>query len=416
MASPASRLALALCILVGVISSVSAAQRAREVLYVWAGGNGNKDFISVVDFDAASATYGKELARHHLPAGRPRVRQSGNEPHHCRLTKTARGHKLALGGLLSFLQGDVDDIFVYSVSKANPTKITFDFSTSTPDGGCIDEFIPYKKGFLTTAMCSRSAGAPGSITYVDVSRKSSSRWITGAAPPSFNPHGFDLNYKSLVVSDYVLPASLVSGPPVFRDTIRIFDRNGNLQATYQQPGAGGFMDFKYVPGTALGFASGGLDNKLYILTPEWPLREVFDLTTLNGGVAALNPGIMQVTANGKYLLLTYAMRYVVSFAINRNQTVSLVQSFDMCTAPTINCSLYGNAPGPHYIRLSETEDRITVVNYFLKFGVVEASGAQSLTVFNFNKAEGTFEFEPRFVLSYASENGSPHSFAHFKSR
>jgi hypothetical protein len=97
--------------------------RPKEVMYVWVGGNGKKDFLACVDFDPSSPTYGTEIAaRTYLPANTLGVQQTGNEPHHIGATSTRAGRKtyIGVGGLLSVLAGK-NDIFMFEAE--NPFSV-----------------------------------------------------------------------------------------------------------------------------------------------------------------------------------------------------------------------------------------------------------------------------------------------------
>ena len=69
-------------------------------LFVWAGDQARvaPDFVTVIDFDESSKTYGKVIRTAPVPT-------SGNEAHHMHLS--ADGSVLACGGLLSLLKGQM---------------------------------------------------------------------------------------------------------------------------------------------------------------------------------------------------------------------------------------------------------------------------------------------------------------------
>src|ERR1044072_320008 len=109
---------------------------AEKFLFVWAGDQARQaaDFLAVVDFDEASANYGKVITTVPLPG----AGASGNEPHHVGLSSDKK--ILACGGLLSVLKGQ-KEIFFFDV--ANPAAPQFVSAADPPLSAITDEFYGY---------------------------------------------------------------------------------------------------------------------------------------------------------------------------------------------------------------------------------------------------------------------------------
>jgi hypothetical protein len=132
-----------------------------KVLYIWAQDEAHvaPDFLAVIDFDEASATYGKVINVVPLPP----PGNIGNEPHHCHLNSTKT--ILGCGGLLSLLKNQ-NGIFFFDVSDA--AKPRFMFSTKAVESAMTDDFLPTENGgFLISQMGSSTGMAPGRIAEFD---------------------------------------------------------------------------------------------------------------------------------------------------------------------------------------------------------------------------------------------------------
>src|SRR5262245_58082353 len=133
----------------------------ERYLYVWAGDQARSapDFLTVVDFNPLSRTYGTVLNTQPLPE----PGATGNEPHHVGLS--ADGRTLALGGLLSILKGQ-PEIFFYDVSSAVSPR--FISSSDPPQSSVTDEFYPLPGGgFLVTMMGGPEGHHPGRVVEYD---------------------------------------------------------------------------------------------------------------------------------------------------------------------------------------------------------------------------------------------------------
>src|SRR5260370_29180948 len=203
----------------------------EKTLYIWAGDQAHKapDFLAVIEFDEASADYGKVIKTVPLPP----PGNIGNEAHHCHLNAT--GKLLACGGLLSVLKGQ-NGIFFFDVSDARNPR--FLFSAKAVESAITDDFLPTESGgFLVSQMGSATGGAPGRIAEFDGQLhfvgnhfgEISMFQEFPKAPPmdGFNPHGIsarpDLNV--MMTADFILPTSTLTGSagPELRGSVRVWN-------------------------------------------------------------------------------------------------------------------------------------------------------------------------------------------------
>ena len=401
--------------------------REVEVLYVWSGSGDTTqpDFVNVVDFSKTSPTYGHVLNRVNLTGQVPNRFATHNEPHHCFLMKQGGRNILVTGGLLSFLQG-ADDVFVWNLD--NPLEPVLERSFNLP-GGCVDEMNPFRDGLLVSMMCGDGttgalAGAPGSFAYLNLKTGEVST-LTNVTDPDnaeMHPHGFDIHHSRpyFIATDYVLPYTLLPGQTLtFRDTMRRFStRDGSLEHVYHAPGAGGFMDFRFIPDTTEGYSCGTLDNKYWYLNAANNNEPhiVFDLRTISQR-PVVSAGIVRFTRDG-LLIMTYGRQYLLAFDVSNRQDPQLVFVHDFCTdGPTVDhfsCGEWNTTdadqgsysyphftyPGAHYLYLSPEEDRVVVSLYFLKFGILQNTDQSTIAVFNVNPRRQTpyLTYDPSFSL------------------
>src|SRR5260221_718640 len=247
---------------------------AAKFLYIWAGDQARlaPDFVSVIDFDESSKTYGKILKTAPVPT-------SGNEAHHMHLS--ADGNTLACGGLLSLLKGQ-DGIFFFDVST--PDDPRFLKSASAPLSAITDDFYPLPGGgFLITQMGSNTGGAPGRVAEFDGNLNLVKEWPETPPADGFNPHGISVrpDVHLMVTSDFVNPISTIVGfgPPVVRGSLRVWDlANRTIVRTIQIPSALGTMDVKLIPGDpkCRAFTAGMFDSQVYLVdTKTGSYRPVF---------------------------------------------------------------------------------------------------------------------------------------------
>jgi len=387
-----------------------------ERLYLWGGGV-QGDMLVTIDFSPWSKTYSQVL--HILPLiGSDTVNSRGNEPHHTGITKN---QQFFLGaGLLSFLGGK-DQIFVFEI---HPDTMLPSFAYSfDPPGGCADEFVPLgDTTFLLTMMCSKMAGSPGTVVWVDAATKEVKPWMNAPNIQDFNPHGCGYRVGwGLLTTDYVLPTSLFNNPPMatFRDTIRFFNEDGTLNATIVQPGSNnnGYMDVRFIPNDPLGRAmtSGTSTQLVYLIHPDKGFSTaVYDLRTLTHGITGLSSGYMPMRFDGKQVAMTYSMRYVTLCDIADPEHPFSTDLFDFCDPPlfsgapdfSVQCDSTNNVVGTHFA-FWHSDDRIFVVNYFLILGSFNYAGTGTVHVFKLSADKQKLVYDTAFAPVLPMDH--PHS-------
>lgn len=407
-----------------------------SVLYVWAGQDTSvknaSDFVAVVDFNENSLTYGSILRVVPLVSDpSKKIGQAKNEPHHSSISSD--GKYYITGGLLSFLSQQ-KEIFVWKIPRNPKQGPTFKCGIDAP-GACTDEFHPIGNSkFLLSMMCSESGGSPGNMVIVDAETcKATSFLKNQAALQDFNPHGYGRLFNgSILVADYVLPITLTSTNPsqiVFRNTCRHFYPDGTLQRTInfhfpteegQTTGLGngiGFMELKTIPfdRQSRGFACGTNTNTLYLFGPGMPKPlPVYDVSEVNGYVKRPSAGIVSIFPNGKRMLMTFQMRFVILVDITEPERPTFLHTFDFCKDTSIAnmpirvpgtnttttfpkfCAANDNVVGTHVVIHPDGESRFVVLNYFLKFGLAQFSGTRSVHAFKLNRDLTSFAYDHRF--------------------
>jgi hypothetical protein len=169
-----------------------------KYLFVWAGDELGvvPDFLSVVDFDLNSPTYGQIIATASAPT-------SGNEAHH--MSISSDGNEILCGGLLSLLKGQ-DDIYYFDIS--DPTNPSFVSSARAQFSSITDDPVPLPGGgFLVTMMGSEGGDAPGRVIEFDKDRQLVGEWPENPPTDGFNPHGISIRpeVNLMITSDFVLP-------------------------------------------------------------------------------------------------------------------------------------------------------------------------------------------------------------------
>jgi hypothetical protein len=362
--------------------------------------------LVTIDFTADSETYGEVLDVLPLVESST-VTPVKNEPHH---TGISRNQEWFLGaGLLSFLSGK-DQIFVYRIDQETYLP-SFEYSFDPP-GGCADEFIPLgETTFLLTMMCSKMAVSPGTVVWMDAATKEVKDWMNAPGIQNFNPHG--CGYREgwgLLTTDYVQPITLLSNPPmaIFRDTIRFFNPDGRLNATIVQPGSNnnGYMDVRFIPNDPQGRAmtSGTSTQLVYLIDPaKGTSKPVYDLRTLTHGITGLSSGYMPMRSDGKYVVMTYSMRYVTLCDISDPEHPFSTDLFDFCDPPlfsgapdfSVQCDATNNVVGTHFA-LWHDDDRIFVVNYFLILGSFNYAGTGTIHVFKLSEDKKKLIYDTAF--------------------
>lgn len=405
-------------------------------MYVWSGQDTSvknaSDFVAVVDFNEKSLTYGSILGVVPLVSDRlNNIGQAKNEPHHSSISSNEKYY--ITGGLLSFLFKQ-KEIFVWKIPKNPKFGPIFKCGIDAP-GACTDEFQPIGESkFLVSMMCNENAGSPGDMVVVDAHTCTARSFLKNAsAIQDFNPHGYGrLNNGSVLVADYILPITLTgnsSSKIVFRNTCRHFFPDGSLKQTIRfnfptEPGKTtglgsgiGFMELKTIPKDKFsrGFACGTNTNTLYLFGPGMPKPlAVYDVSEVNGYIKKPSAGIVSIFPDGKRMIMTFQMRFVILVDITQPERPKFLRTFDFCSDRSIYkmpiripgtnntttfpqfCAKNNNNTGTHVIIHPEGENRFIVLNYFLKFGLAQFAGTRSVHAFKLNENLNDFTYDHRF--------------------
>ena len=387
--------------------------KREKTLYVWTGDQARiaPDFLAVINFDDESEDYGKVIGIVSVPA----PGNVGNESHHCHLS--ADKNVLACGGLLSLLSGQ-NSIFFFDVSNARHPK--FMFSANASQSSITDDFLPLASGgFLVTQMGSAMGGAPGRLAEFDRHLRLIEEWPVNPPADGFNPHGIsarpDLNL--MLTSDFILPAStlnVVPGDPVLRGAIRVWDyETREILLTIPIPSAIGTMDVKMIPGDPLGRAmtAGMFDGLVYLVDPIGGTAQVvFDCENIvphievpvRGGMTQL----LAITSTGDRLLFGLFEAGQVGMLDISNPEVPVQASI-------VNL---GVDAGPHFIALTDDDQRLVVGDYFLNedtFGKIHFEGDHHVRVIKVFKDHLKLDrhFDVDFNTAFKTGPARPHGMA-----
>jgi selenium-binding protein 1 len=211
-----------------------------------------------------------------------------NEPHHVGLS--ADGRTLALGGLLSLLQGQ-PEIFFYDLSS--PASPRFISSSDPPQSSITDEFYALKEGgFLVTMMGGPAGHHPGRVVEFDKDLRLVAEHPAVPPDDGFNPHGISARpeLNLMVTSDFICPTTTLHAVPGdldLRGSVRVWSlRPRGIVKSIPIPQAGGTIDVKLIPRDRLGraYTAGMLDDKLYLIdTRAGQATPVFDFATMHRG-------------------------------------------------------------------------------------------------------------------------------------
>lgn len=428
----------------GVVEEMNRSSSA--VLYIWSGQDvsvpNSADFVAVVDFDEKSQTYGRILKTIHLTDKAGEIAQQGNEPHHTAILLD--GTFYITGGLFSFRTGH-KGVFVWSIPEDPRSGPKFLYALDVP-GACTDEFLPINKTqFIVSMMCNKNGTSPGDMVLIDAkSGKAKSLLKNASSLHGFNPHGFDrLINGSIFTADYVEPLTLIgndSSQIVFRNTVRHFLPDGTLERTFQaqSPSAGGrgigFIELKCIPNDPLKrcYAVGTNVNHMYLIGPG--MREpllVYDLSKINGYHHKSSAGLISMFPNGKQMLMTFQMRFIILMDITQPEHPKIQQVFDFCTDPSLSyvpiktsasnrtttyskfCSEKNNITGTHWIIHPKGENRFVVVNYVVKFGMAQFEGTRMVHAFKFNKDFTGFTYDHQFNPNFQFDYQPKHAYQTF---
>jgi selenium-binding protein 1 len=381
-------------------------EKAEKFLFVWAGDQArrNPDFLAVINFNEGSADYGKVVNT--LPLRGPGA--TGNEPHHVGLSRD--GRVLACGGLLSVLKGQ-KEIFFFDVS--NPTAPRFISSADPPQSAITDEFYSLANGgFLVTMMGGAEGHHPGRVAEFTKDLRLVAEYPADPPMDGFNPHGISVRPEKnlMVTSDFICPSTTLHAVPGgldLRGTVRVWDfKQRQILRTIQLPNAGGTIDVRLIPSDVRGraYTAGMGSDKLYLLnTQKGTATPVFDFSTISPGGW---PQLMRMTKDGTRLFISMNMAgKVVMFDTSNPEEPKVLKVLDL-----------GANSGPHYIALTEDEERLVISDYFLNeddAGKVHAEGDHIVHVAKVTKAG--LSLDPRFQLdfdtAFATGPARPHGMA-----
>ncbi len=389
-----------------VAARISASPSTEKYLFVWTGDQARTapDFLAVVDFDPASAKYGKVVTSVPLPG----PGASGNEPHHVGLSSD--GKTLACGGLLSVLKGQ-KEVFFFDVSQAAHPR--FLSASDPPKSSVTDEFYPLANGgFLVTMMGGPTGMHPGRVVEYNAAREIVTEHPDDPPSDGFDPHGISVRPEKnlMVTSDFICPASTLASTPGdlgLRGSVRVWDFNTRkILRTIAIPNAGGTIDVKLIPRDAAGrgYTAGMIDDKLYLLdTAAGTAKPVFDFSSIAKGGW---PQLMRMTADGKHLFITMNVAGKVAMLDTSNpEAPKLIKALDL-----------GKDSGPHYLALTHDEKRLVVSDYFLNedaAGKVHAEGDHKIHVATVSANDIVLDpkFDLDFNKAFSSGPARPHGMA-----
>jgi len=392
------------------------ADKKENTLLVWAGDQDHQapDFVAVVDFDPRSSSYGKVLRTVPL-SGTSAVR---NEPHHVGLSSD--GKTLALGGLLSILNGN-DEVFFFDVT--DPRNPTFLDSDDPPNASITDEFAALKNGgFLATFMGGANGAHPGRVVEYDADLKRLQEWPLNPPTDGFNPHGISLNEAKniMVTGDFICPLLTLhidgGHKAHLRGSIRVWDlaaRTITRTILVGDPASpAGTMEVQLIPKDSRlrAFTAGMADGKLYLVdTQNGTATAVFDFSSFAvPNVQEIWPQIIRINKKGTRLFITLnyagAAGKVVMFDISRPEQPKVLSVVDL-----------GPGSGPHYLGLTRDEKRLVVTDYFLvedlaQGGIVQAEGDHKIHVLNVHgeRLERDAKFDLDFNRDISTGAARPH--------
>jgi hypothetical protein len=145
---------------------------------------------------------------------------------------------------------------------------------------------------------------------------------------------------------------------------------------------------------------------------------VFDASVVNGFLKRPSAGITSMFPDGKRLLMTFQMRFVIMLNVTDPVHPTILRVFDFCSDPSLNdvyiqppdssqnttfaqyCSGNNNITGSHVLVHPKGEKRFIVLNYFLHFGLAQFSGTRTVHAFKLNDQLTDFQYDKRFNTNF----------------
>jgi selenium-binding protein 1 len=182
------------------------------------------------------------------------------------------------------------------------------------------------------------------------------------------------------------------GGPDFRGSVRVWDfRERRILRTISIPQPSGTIDVKLIPSDEKGraFTAGMLDDQLYLIdTRRGTATSVFDFSTIAKGGW---PQLMRMTRDGKRLFISMnTAGKIVMFDTANPRHPRVLKVLDL-----------GANSGPHYIALTDDEERLVISDYFLnedEAGKVHAEGDHIIHVAKVRERD--LVLDPRFQLNF----------------
>lgn len=149
----------------------------------------------------------------------------------------------------------------------------------------------------------------------------------------------------------------------------------------------------------------------------------FDAAQVNGFDRRISSGLTTIFPDGKKLVMTFQMRFVIMLDITDPAHPTILRVFDFCTdtneignmqikipesdqTTTFRefCAQNNNVSGTHVIIFPKGENRFIVINYFLKFGLAQFAGTRTVHAFKFNKEMTNFTYDHKFNPNFEFDN------------
>lgn len=150
---------------------------------------------------------------------------------------------------------------------------------------------------------------------------------------------------------------------------------------------------------------------------------VFDAAQVNKYDRRISAALVTIFTDGKALLMTFQMRYIIMLDIRDPVHPKILRVFDFCTDRELDhvqikipestktstfrqfCMENGNITGSHVLLHPEGENRFIVINYFLKFGLAQFAGTRTVHAFKLNDRRTTFTYDHRFNPNFEFGKG-----------